>query len=231
MFIGHFGTGLAAKKLDRHISLGTLFFAAQFIDLLWPIFLLLGLEKVKIEPGNTVITPLNFISYPYSHSFFGVLIWSLLFGAVYFLIRKSIKSALVLSALVMSHWVLDLLTHRPDLLIIPWNNFKVGFGLWNSVVLTIIIEGMIFLAGAYLYLSATKSKNKKGSYSIWSLLIFLVVIYLMNIFGSPPPSENAIAIIGLSQWLLVAWGYWIDKNRTLFEKGESAKRNYNFPAQ
>ncbi len=133
MFIGHFGTGLAAKKIDNKISLGTLFLASQFIDLLWPIFLLFGLEKVKIEPGNTAFTQLNFISYPYSHSFFGVLIWSLLFGSIYFLFRKNIKSALLLAALVMSHWILDLITHRPDLLIIPWNDFKVGFGLWNSV--------------------------------------------------------------------------------------------------
>ena len=213
MFIGHFGTGLAAKKLDPKISLGTLFLAAQFIDLLWPIFLLLGLEKVKIEQGNTSFTPLNFISYPYSHSLFGVLIWSLLFGSIYYLNRKNIKSALLLAALVMSHWILDLITHRPDLLIIPWSDIKVGFGLWNSVIFTMLIEGSIFGVGAYLYISCTKAENKKGKIGLWSLLVFLVVIYLMNIFGSPPPSEKAIAVVGLFQWLLVGWAYWIDKNR------------------
>ncbi len=213
MFIGHFGTGLAAKKLDSKISLGTLFLAAQFIDLLWPIFLLLGIEKVIIEPGNTSFTPLNFISYPYSHSLFGVLIWSLLFGSIYYLNRKNIKSALLLAALVMSHWILDLITHRPDLLIIPWSDIKVGFGLWNSVIFTMLIEGSIFGVGAYLYISCTKAENKKGKIGLWSLLVFLVVIYLMNIFGSPPPSEKAIAVVGLFQWLLVGWAYWIDKNR------------------
>ena len=213
MFIGHFGTGLAAKKLDPKISLGTLFFAAQFIDLLWPIFLLLGLEKVKIEQGNTSFTPLNFISYPYSHSLFGVLIWSLLFGSIYYIYRKNINSALLLAALVMSHWILDLITHRPDLLIIPWSDIKVGFGLWNSVIFTMLIEGSIFGVGAYLYISCTKAENKKGKIGLWSLLVFLVVIYLMNIFGSPPPSEKAIAVVGLFQWLLVGWAYWIDKNR------------------
>jgi hypothetical protein len=213
MFIGHFGTGLAAKKLDSKISLGTLFLAAQFIDLLWPILLLLGIEKVIIEPGNTSFTPLNFISYPYSHSLFGVLIWSLLFGSIYYLNRKNIKSALLLAALVMSHWILDLITHRPDLLIIPLGDIKVGLGLWNSVIFTMLIEVSIFGVGAYLYISCTKAENKKGKIGLWSLLVFLVVIYLMNIFGSPPPSEKAIAVVGLFQWLLVGWAYWIDKNR------------------
>ncbi|MHB8904726.1 MAG: metal-dependent hydrolase [Melioribacteraceae bacterium] len=213
MFIGHFGTGLAAKKLDSKISLGTLFLAAQFIDLLWPIFLLLGIEKVIIEPGNTSFTPLNFISYPYSHSLFGVLIWSLLFGSIYYIYRKNINSALLLAALVMSHWILDLITHRPDLLIIPSSDIKAGLGLWNSVIFTMLIEGSIFGVGAYLYISCTKAENKKGKIGLWSLLVFLVVIYLMNIFGSPPPSEKAIAVVGLFQWLLVGWAYWIDKNR------------------
>ncbi|MCX6169553.1 MAG: metal-dependent hydrolase [Ignavibacteriales bacterium] len=213
MFIGHFGTGLAAKKLEPKISLGTLFLAAQFIDLLWPIFLLLGIEKVIIEPGNTSFTPLNFISYPYSHSLLGVLIWSLLFGIIYFLYKKNIKSALLLAALVMSHWILDLFTHRPDLPLLPWIDFKMGFGLWNSVALTIIVEGGIFILGSYFYITATKAKNKKGSYSLWGLLIFLALVYVMNIIGPPPNEINAIAVVGMFQWILIAWGYWIDKNR------------------
>jgi hypothetical protein len=213
MFIGHFGTGLAAKKLDPKISLGTLFLAAQFIDLLWPIFLLLGIEKVQIEQGNTAMTPLNFISYPYSHSLFGVLIWSVLLGAVYFLLKKNFRSSLLLGLLVMSHWILDLFTHRPDLQLLPWSDFKMGFGLWNSVALTIIVEGLIFILGSYFYMTATKTKNKKGSFSLWGLLIFLSLIYVMNIVGPPPTETNAIAIVGMFQWLLIVWAYWIDRNR------------------
>ena len=214
MFIGHFGTGLAAKKIDSKPSLGTLFIASQFIDLLWPVFLLLGIEKVQIEPGNTAVTPLNFISYPYSHSSFGVLVWAILFGAIYYMLKKNFRTTLLLGLLVLSHWILDLFTHRPDLQLLPWSDFKVGFGLWNSVVFTIIIEGLIFIIGAYFYLSVTKSKNKKGSYGLWSLLTFLTLIYVMNIIGTPPSDTNAIAIAGLFQWLIVAWGYWIDRNRS-----------------
>lgn len=213
MFIGHFGVGFATKKVDPRPSLGTLFMASQFIDLLWPVFLLIGLEKVRIEPGNTAFTPLNFIYYPFSHGFLSVLIWSLLFGTIYFLIKKNIKTSVLLGSLVMSHWLLDLLTHRPDLPLISGANGKVGLGLWNSVILTIIIEGSIFLVGVYLYQKATRAENKKGSIGLWSLVIFLIIIYLMNVFGSPPPSSNAIAIVGLFQWLIVIWGYWIDRNR------------------
>lgn len=214
MFIGHFGVGLAAKKIDSKPSLGTLFLASQFIDLLWPLFLLMGIEKVQIEPGNTAMTPLNFISYPYSHSLFGVFVWAILFGAVYFMLKKNFRTSFLLGLLVLSHWILDLLTHRPDLQLLPWSDLKVGFGLWNSLILTIIVEGLIFILGSYFYLSATKSENRKGKYGLWSLLIFLTLIYVMNIVGPPPTDTNAIAVVGLFQWLLVAWGYWIDRNRS-----------------
>jgi len=213
MFIGHFGAGFAAKKIDNKPSLGTLFFASQFIDLLWPIFLLIGIERVIIDQGNTVFTPLDFIYYPFSHSLIGVLIWAILFGLVYFSFKRNFKSSVLLGALVISHWILDLITHRPDLPIVPGNDFKVWLGLWNSVILTLLIEGFIFLAGAYLYIKSTKAQNKKGKIGLWSLIIFLIIIYAINVFSAPPPSTEAIAVAGLFQWAIVAWGYWIDRNR------------------
>jgi FtsH-binding integral membrane protein len=213
MFIGHYGVALGVKKINNALSLGTLFLAAQFIDLLWPVFLLIGIEKVKVEPGNTAFTPLNFVSYPFSHSLFFVLIWAILFGLVYFFIKKNLKNSILLGGLVLSHWFLDLIVHQPDLQILPWDKFRVGFGLWNSVILTVIIEGLIFIVGSYLFITSTKALNKKGSLGLWMLLIFLAVIYIINIFSSPPPSESAIGIVGLSMWLIVAWGYWVDKNR------------------
>ncbi len=213
MFIGHFGVGLAAKQIDRQPSLGTYLLAAQFIDLLWPVFLLFGLETVLIDPGNTAFTPLDFEYYPFSHSFLAVLIYGIIFGAVYFFIRKNLRASILLGFLVLSHWILDLLTHRPDLPLSFGDSAKVGFGLWNSVLLSILLEGAIFIAGVYFYLKSTKAKNKKGSIAFWGLIIFLALIYISNVFGPPPPAVEPIAYIGLAQWLIIGWSYWIDKNR------------------
>jgi membrane-bound metal-dependent hydrolase YbcI (DUF457 family) len=213
MFIGHFAAGFGAKKIDTRPSLGTLFIAAQLIDLLWPVFLLLGLEKVKVDPGNTAFTPLDFIYYPFTHSLLGVLIWALLLSVVYFALRRNRKGAVVLGGLVVSHWLLDLLTHRPDLALVPWVDIKVGLGLWNSVPLALIVESALFFGGVYIYSRATTAKTKKGAVTLWSFVAFLFLVYVLNAFGSPPPSEKPVAYMALSMWLLVAWGYWIDRNR------------------
>jgi len=119
MLIGHFGIGFAAKRVAPKASLGTLFIASQFIDLLWPVLVLLGIEQVKIDPGNTVVTPLDFSYYPYSHSLLTVLVWSLLIGFIYFIVKKNKAVSIYLGALVLSHWLLDLIAHRPDLPLVP----------------------------------------------------------------------------------------------------------------
>jgi hypothetical protein len=213
MFIGHFGAAYAAKKIRNAPSLGTLILASQFIDLLWPVFLILGIEKVRIDPGNTAFTPLDFLYYPFSHSLAGVLVWAALFAVVYFIVKRNIANSLLLAGLVASHWVLDLVTHRPDLPLSVAGTMKFGFGMWNSVALTLVVELLIFSVGMYLYLKATQPINRKGFFAFWGLQLFLAVMYLVNVFGPPPPSETAIGYAGLGMWLFVAWGYWIDRNR------------------
>ena len=220
MFIGHFGVGFAAKKVIPKISLGTLLLASQFIDLLWPFFVILGIERVAIDPGNTAFTPLNFIYYPFSHSLLGVLIWALIFGAVYYFIKKDLKSSFILVLLVLSHWILDFITHRPDLpLFFGGDSPFVGLGLWNSIIATVLVESLIFIVGVYFYFSITKAKNKVGTYSLWSFIIFLIIVYLLNLLGPTPNSVDAIGYVGLSQWLIIAWAYWIDRNRSVIETG------------
>ena len=213
MFIGHFGVGFAAKKVAPKPSLATFFFASQFIDLLWPILLLLGIEHVEIDPGNTVVTPLNFIDYPFSHSLVGVLFWGIIVGGIYYALKQDKRNAIVVGLLVLSHWILDLFVHRPDLLLVPGGATHVGFGIWNSMIGTLLLEGLIFGGGLFYYLKVTRAKNKVGSWSLWSLVVFLVAIYLSNVFGPPPPNVDVIPYMGLAMWLLIPWAMWIDRNR------------------
>lgn len=213
MFIGHYGVGLGLKRAAPKLSLGTLFLASQFIDLIWPTLLLLGVERVAIVPGITRVTPLDFTYYPVSHSLLAVAGWGLLLGLVYFAIRRYAAGAWVCGIAVVSHWLLDLLTHRPDLQLMPGTATKVGLGLWNSLPATLLVEFLVFGLGAWLYLSRTRAVDRKGSIGLWALLGFLVLIHLGNLFGPPPPSVAAIAWSGQAQWLVVLWGYWVDRHR------------------
>jgi hypothetical protein len=213
MFIGHFGVGLAVKKLAPKTSLGTLFLSVQFVDLLWPMFLLLGMEHVRIDVGNTVVTPLDFYDYPITHSLVGAVAWAVLLGLVYFGLQRYPRGAWVVGAGVLSHWVLDAISHRPDLLLMPGGKTHVGLCLWNSLPATVIVEGAIFFGGLALYLRSTTARDRTGRYALWALMAFLVVAYVGNLWGPPPPSVNALALVGLGAWLLVAWGYWIDRHR------------------
>ena len=213
MFIGHFAVALGAKKVAPKVSLGTLFLSATFIDLLWPLFLLIGIEHVRIDPGNTAVTPLDFYDYPISHSLLAVLGWSMGFGLVYYFLRRKKRDAVVLGLGVLSHWILDLLTHRPDLPLLPWDMTRVGFGLWNSLPMTVIIEGGLFCLGLYLYLGTTSAKDRVGTWSLWAWVIFIASVYGINLLGPPPPSEQAIAFGGLAAWLFIPWAFWIDRHR------------------
>ena len=214
MFIGHYAVALAAKKAAPRISLGTLFMAAQLLDLLWPVLLLLGLEHVRIDPGNTAVTPLDFYDYPITHSLAGAVLWSLLFGILYRLIRHDVRGSLVVGACVFSHWILDFVTHRPDLPLSFTGSARVGAGLWNSVAGTLVIEVGMFVAGILLYIRGTRRKDRTGLYAFWSLVAALFAIYCGNLFGPPPPDAGAIAIAGNAAWLFVLWAYWADSHRT-----------------
>ena len=213
MFIGHFAVGFAAKKIAPKTSLGTLFISAQLLDLIWPVALLLNLEHVKIDPGNTVLTPLDFCDYPWSHSLVMALVWSLLFGIVYFKFTKYRRGALAVGIGVVSHWILDLIVHRADLLISPFGNEKFGFGLWNFPISSIALELIIFAVSLFVYLRATQAKDRIGKYGLASLVIILLVIWIGNFEGPPPPNVTALAIVANAQWLFVWMAYWIDRHR------------------
>jgi membrane-bound metal-dependent hydrolase YbcI (DUF457 family) len=220
MFIGHFALALAAKRQTPRVSLAMLFAAAQLADLLWPVLLAVGLEQVRIDPGNTAFTPLDFVSYPYSHSLLALVIWGLLLAWGYRLLAgNGPRAFLVISSLVVSHWALDVLTHRPDLPLYP-NSRRLGLGLWNSVPLTIAIEVAMFGVGTWLYLRATRARDRTGRWGFFALVGFLTLVYVANAFGPPPPSVPAIywlAMVGGA--VLVAWAWWADEHRESVAEG------------
>lgn len=213
MFIGHFAVGFGAKSAAPKVSLGALFLAAQFIDLLWPTLLLLGIERVRIVPGATAVTPLMFDHYPVSHSLLAVFGWAVLVACVYFVLRRERIGALVLGMLVLSHWGLDALVHRPDLPLYPGSDTLVGLDAWSSLPITLAIELPLFALGLRLYVRATTPADATGRWGLVALVVFLLASYAGNLFGPPPPSAAAIAWVGHSQWLLVLWAYWVDKHR------------------
>jgi hypothetical protein len=222
MFVGHFGLGFGAKKAAPSVSLGTLFLACQFADLLWPTLVLLGIERVEILPGATAMTPLDFVSYPYSHSLLALSLWGVAFGGVHALFRRArLDVSLTLALLVVSHWVLDYLTHRPDMPLTLHGPQRVGLGLWNSVPGTLAVELTIFAAGIVFYLRETTPRDRIGSIGLGSLIVFLLVIYISSSFGPPPPSPAAVAWSAQAMWLLVAWGYWVDRHRLPHRNRES----------
>jgi membrane-bound metal-dependent hydrolase YbcI (DUF457 family) len=214
MFIGHFAVALGAKKFSPQVSLGVLFLACQLADLIWPSLVLVGLESVAIEPGNTVLTPLHFQHYPYSHSLVAMVLWGLLFGLFYMVVQRArAKTAIILSVLVLSHWFLDVITHRADMPIVLNDSIRIGFGLWNYPILAVTSEILLFAVGVGMYTHSTRPRNRKGTIGFWTLVVFLLFIYALNLLGPPPPSDTAVAWSAQALWLIVAWGFWIDHHR------------------
>jgi hypothetical protein len=212
VFIGHFALGFAAKRVTPRISLAVLFAAAQFADLLWPFLLAFGIEEVRIEPGITAFTPLDFLSYPISHSLTMLLVWGFVFGILYTLWSAETFSLPVVWALVVSHWILDFVTHRPDLPLYP-GGLKVGLGLWNSIPATMTVELVMYGVGLFIYARSTRPKDKIGHWAFVSLAVFLVVAYFANLSG-PPPSVQAIYLVGIiGGSVLLLWSGWVDKHR------------------
>jgi len=212
VFLGHYGVAFAAKRASPETSLGTLTFAAQWLDELWPILLLLGVERVRIAPGSMPASDLDFVSYPISHSLLTAIGWSVIIGLVYFFARRRSRGAWVVGAVVLSHWVLDLLVHGPDLPLYPGGP-RVGLGAWNSVALTWALEAVFYGGGLIIYLRTTKAKDAIGRWGLWALVAVQVGLYSMGGSG-PPPSVSTLAWSALVLWLFIPWAAWVDRHRT-----------------
>ena len=214
MFIGHFGLAFAAKRAAPRTSLGTLFVAAQLADLLWPILLLAGVEQVRIAQGsrNPFLT-LDFVNYPWSHGLLMELAAGAAFAALYFAVTRYAAGAVVVGLLVPSHWLLDLVVHVPDLPLYPGGAARFGFGLWRNPMATVALELVVYFAGAWVYSRATRATDRVGRYGLWSLVIFLLLLYAAS-FGPPPPSVKALAWTALIGWPLTLWPWWVDRHRS-----------------
>lgn len=219
MFIGHFAVGFAGKKIAPRASLPALLLAACFADVLWPVLVAVGAEQVVIEPGNTVVTPLRFVSYPWSHSLLMLIIWGGFLGAYFRKRSDGARVGAVIGALVVSHWFLDWITHAPDMPIYP-GGAKYGMALWNNPTATMVVEIVMFVAGVALYASATRAKDKIGRFGFWALAAFLLGFFILDSFDpTVPPSVRFIWISALiATAILLLWAGWVDRHRSITEQ-------------
>jgi membrane-bound metal-dependent hydrolase YbcI (DUF457 family) len=214
VFIGHLAAGLAAKRVAPRVSLATLFAASQLPDLVWPVLVAAGVERVAIVPGHTAFTPLEFQSYPWSHSLLLVAVWGAAMGAVHYTRARDRAAALVLGLLAVSHWALDFISHAPDLPLYP-GGARYGLGLWYSVPATLVVEGALFAAGLAMYTAATRPAGSRGRFAFVSLVAVVLVAYVGNVF-SIPPSVTAVWVGGIAGGVvLLAWAAWADRLRVL----------------
>ena len=215
MFVGHYGPSFAAKAAEKTIPLWLLFLAVQWLDVMWSIFVLLGIEKVRIVPGFTATNPLDLYYMPYTHSLIGAVLWALAMGILYKLWSKNegLLAPVLVGLAVFSHWVLDLLVHSQDLPLYG-NRMKVGMGLWNFPVLAFALEVVFLFTGLYFYLKSTRPLGAVGRYG---LLVFAVVMFFIQayvFFGPPPVSDKAAAVTALvAYFIFAAAAYFLEKQR------------------
>lgn len=219
MFIGHYGVALVAKRVDKNVPLGLLFFATQFVDILFFLLVLAGVERVLIVPGITAVSPFDFTYYPYSHSLTASLLWACLFFVVLKIIpsksgSRNNRSALVVAATVLSHFFLDVIVHRADLPLFGGNSYKFGMGLWNYVITSSLVEILTLVIGLWLYLKSTKGITFGGKYGMIIFTVFLVIMQMASLFMPPPPDIRGFAIFGfVYQLLMIGVVSWLDKKR------------------
>jgi uncharacterized membrane protein len=213
MFIGHFAVGFAAKKYAPRTSLALLLAAPLLSDLLWPWFLLFGWERVRVDPGNTRFVPLDLEYFPWSHSLLMCVIWATAFALTYYLLARYWRGTVAIWLGVVSHWVLDWITHRPDMPIYPGGQ-RFGLGLWNSVVGTMALEIAMLIAGVWLYVRATKPLDRVGRYAFAVYVALLFVLYVADYFGSPPSGTSDIIWSGIPfEFVALVWAWWFDRHR------------------
>jgi hypothetical protein len=213
MFAGHYGVAFGAKPAARQVPLWVWFIAVQWLDVIWSLLVLAGIEKVRIVPGFTEANTLDLYYMPYTHGLPGAIALSLFLGGIVAIFTKENRGAITLlvAAASFSHWVLDLVVHVPDLPLYD-DSAKVGFGLWRNVAVSFPLELIVLGLGAWLYARAATFKNANGRYAFWGFVAVLGVLQIVANFGSAPSSPESMAITALGLYLglalLAAWVEW-----------------------
>lgn len=217
MFVGHYAASLALKRFEKRASLGVLFLAVQFVDIMFFPLVLLGIERLNIVENFTQSTHFQLEYMPYTHSLLGSLVWAAAAFALFrWVIVKNTSVAMVVALAVFSHWLFDLVVHTPDLPLWSDTSVKLGFGLWNSAVATYVVEAIILVLALWLYLRSTTATTAIGRYGMGIFVIVLLLVNVMNIFGPlMDDSQLGLAISALtSYFLFAAMAFWLDKKRT-----------------
>lgn len=212
MFVGHLAIALGAARSTARVPLGVLVAASFGLDLIWPLLLLAGVEQVRVDPGNTAFTPLAFDSYPWSHSLVAAIAWGGVAGAVSSARFKSASAGILVGAVVVSHWLLDFVTHRPDLPLWP-NGPEVGLGLWNSIPGTLAVEGLLLAVAVGAYERGTRARDRAGVWAFRALVLLTTAIWMSGPASPPPPGAAAVAAAALALWIFPPWGAWIARHR------------------
>lgn len=216
MFVGHYGVSCGAKALERSVPLWVLFLAVQFLDVVWGVLVLAGIERVRIVPGITATNPLDLYFMPYSHSLPGALAWAVVAGVGYHLWRgrrSGARAGWVVGVAVFSHWLLDLFVHRPDLPL--WGDaHKVGLGLWNLPAVALLAEIGVLFGGLLLYLRATERTRPGGTWGFVGFGVALVAVQVVIFFAAPPESPAAAATAALVLYAALAGvAAWLERRR------------------
>lgn len=210
MFVGHLAVAFATKPKTPDVSLGWLVAAVSTLDLIWPVMLLSGLEEVAITPGVTAFTPLTFVSYPWTHSLAMAIVWGAALAALGRLRGFTPRTCAWLAALVVSHWILDWVSHQPDMPLWPGESSAHGLGLWHSIPATFAVEGLMWIAGLAIYLRGRRARRWIGPVALWSFVALCTLMWVGGPWSPPPPSARALAWFALIGWITVPWAALAD---------------------
>jgi hypothetical protein len=215
MFVGHFTVALASKRAAPRTSLGMLLLAAMWADALYTVLLLAGIEHARIDPSLGRYLPVDLYYLPWSHSLVMLFVWAILLGGLYYCFRGYKAGAIWVAVGVLSHWPLDWLMHRTDMPLAPGLALRYGLGLYNFPVWTLLIEGVWFATGIWIYSTTTRPRDRVGFWAWWGFVVFFSLMFLISFFGPVPPNARAMGLANLSIFPVFLWAAWLDRHRTI----------------